>query len=217
MHSQPIGSHRCCRGLRSRSNQVCLLALAILVACSSGEERSTSNVSAVELANRTVELLIERDLDAVTRLYHYPESFSSNELREDQRGIARSLEILSNEFGDIRSATIVKDPTVVYLAGAFSASPEYWGSKPDGGIDRDIAFNVEFSTEPRGIVDIKLFNDGQWKLQTVSFGVEADVSNGLERVTEVTVSMAEEISETNNEGLIREVMKALEPPKDDTI
>jgi len=132
-----------------------IMILVGFVYITNSNGQNIDSLSLNQKANELFKLINENDFHEAAKLFHYPPSYSKNELEKDIAAVSKSLKLFSNEFGNFATIdTILGQQEIVHLSIGGGDIP-YW-SKYSRYLN--MRYSVNFKIEGFGFLIIKYCN-----------------------------------------------------------
>lgn len=108
--------------------QLIIGLIFVVAACGSPEQPRKSEAldPAQQLANNALALLQQGKLEQLVMLFHFPTSYTADELAKDRSNVQTSLSVLDSEFGKATEVEPLTGSAVYYHLSVAGANVPYW-------------------------------------------------------------------------------------------
>lgn len=126
-------------------------------------------------------------LDSASTLFHYPSTYSPDDLSNDMRSVTGHLKLLSDEFGKIIKADRSDNPTLFRYVSVGGGDISYWQKY---NLTFPVTYKVQFEKEGQGYLTFNFCSiDGKWRLRDVQFGLPESRPDSQKRIAEITLKL----------------------------
>lgn len=148
----------------------------------------------------------QSDFDSAASLFHYDRERTPKERSGGAQAVARMLQILTQEFGELSDQQIVNNPYITYEVTVGGAGSGYWEQHP---VFLQRRYQVTFTREGSGYVKIMVCHiSGVWEIRSVSYGLPAQRSDAEERIADILITIMKEMEPFRKDA---------EPAKDQSV
>jgi hypothetical protein len=131
-------------------------------------------------------------VDSLSSLFHYPVTYSTEEVKSDASGVAASLQFILDRFGAPRNLKPVSESSF-YELGAFGGTNEYWRSlSPFESIT--FVYSAEFSRIGAGYFKVQVFKHHtreSREIQSIGFGIPESTPNAKAMAIDLILALME--------------------------
>ena len=120
-------------------------------------------------------------------MFHYPKSYSDDELKKDITAVTKCIELFKNEFGKISNTGISKEKVVIMSLTFGGGTLPYWKKNPNF---TSIIYKVNFSNLGIGYITFNITNiENKAEIKDLKYGLSTTRSGGKEALVEKMKSM----------------------------
>ena len=164
------------------------LLVAPLLACSFAyADNSTSS-----RGDQLVAELRQNNFDEAAKLFHYPPSYTADELSSERASVAGFLRTLFAEVGDIATISRVPPPPGRFLTlGESAGDLPYWSSHPELSKTENVTYRAEVKRDGEVYLVVSFIRPMfAWEVRTITFELSASRPGAAERMAELARKLA---------------------------
>jgi len=136
--------------------------------------------------------LRQNNFDEAAKLFHYPPSYTAEELSSERASVAGFLRTLFGEIGDIATISRVPPPAGRFLTlGESSGDLPYWSSHPELSKTENVTYRAEVKRDGEVYLVVSFIRPMfAWEVRTITFQLAAARPGAAERMAELTRKLA---------------------------
>lgn len=139
-------------------------------------------------ADLFLDLLRGGKFPAAAATFHYPPTYTSDELAADQAGVAKFLEDLFREVGELKAVKRISAPSepIIHLSIGGGDGP-YWASHPE--LSDTTVVNYEAKVTREGVVFLAIMfvrPRATWEIRAFEFGIPLSRPGSKDRIAELS-------------------------------
>jgi hypothetical protein len=116
-------------------------------------------------------------------LFHFPPSYTVEEVKKDQDAVKLGLQEMTNLFGIFGSVDLLKEPAVYINIPLGGGDIPYWRKYPK---TYKLEYKTEFQNEGSGFIIFQLVDiSKKIEIRSISYGLSATAPNVRERMTKI--------------------------------
>lgn len=166
--------------MKKQFRHIYLLACFILFVVAPAR---TQEENLQEKATLFINYYNNKDFVGATKLFHFPQGYTTKELKEDKVAISKALKLYFEEFGEITKSEKTVNPSQYYFHMIGGGNLPYWQRYPDA---YNLFYKVEFSREGKGYVVLVFCHIlDKWEIRQVNYGLPADRPKSQERIISI--------------------------------
>lgn len=142
------------------------ILIAILFSCSALSDSYIEYTKGTnsDVVEGFISILNSKESEKVANSISYPESFTAEELEEDQQGLASAHEMFFQYFGEFGQIKAVDEGASFYEVGVYGGTIHWWASEKSTKTKRYL-YAVNFANHGDGY--IKVFTSNKNNMETV--------------------------------------------------
>lgn len=181
---------------------ILIVVIILLLSSSAFAESNSPNEMFFQINDQFFKTEQIQDFTNAAELFHYPRSYSLNELDKDKQAVKLILNYFYQSFGKILSYKLLEkaEPYIALAIGGGDAS--YWAQNPN--YIRTV-YETQFSNEGQGyvIIDLCKIND-KYQIRYVHYGLPISRKDCQKRIQEIYSGMMEVLKmlEENEQRII---------------
>jgi hypothetical protein len=165
--------------LRAASAAACT---AILVSCWCGAQQLSATQDIL------ISHLEKAEFGAAAKLFQYPESYSRQELAQDQSAVSKWLATLFGEIGQIRSAVRSSSSPALVTMSVSGGDVAYWSSRSESTVVYTYA--IETERVKHAYLHVALSRVHTHPVRSLEFGLASDSAGASERIAQLSKAVS---------------------------
>lgn len=172
-----------------------LLAVLLLVTALAFAQQTISEETYKPIAAKFLTAMQQKDFTKAAGLFHYPTTYTADQLKKDRDQVKIILEIINGELGEVREYKISKTQQQCYFISVAGGDVSYWSDKPSIFA---LQYEVVFAKEKEGflILGFSNFNNTN-EISYVNFALAASREGSKARIDGITKALLNLAEKTN--------------------
>ena len=136
--------------------------------CANIQNKTTQDID--KLTTDFFKFIKANQFVSASKLFHYPNNYSREELVKEKKDVIETLRFLKNEFGAVTQLKISNSPSKVIGYGVSGASIKYWQKHSEFIFQ---IFKTNFERIGKGYIRISYCKiNNKWEIQGVEYGLQ---------------------------------------------
>jgi hypothetical protein len=174
--------------MHPRYQSVIVFLAAVLFGCSA----AYADTSTIVRADQFVAALQRNSFEEAARLFHYPPSYTGEELSRERSGITGFLRTLLAEIGDIDTISRVPLPAGEFLTlGESAGDIPYWSSHPELSKVENVVYRANVKRDGEVYFVVSLIRPVfAWEVRSFTLHLSASRPGAAERMSQLARKLA---------------------------
>ena len=174
--------------MHPRYHSAIFLLVAVIFGCSS----ACADTSSIARADQFVAALQRNTFKEAAELFHYPQSYTGDELSRERSGITGFLTALLAEIGEIDTVSRVPPPAGQFLSlGESAGDIPYWSSHPELSKVENVVYRVNVKRDGEVYFVVSLIRPAfAWEVRSLTFELSASRPGAVERMSQIARKLA---------------------------